>query len=63
MKWTIKRKKGVLDQIDSGAIDEIQAFQFYGTTRQELDEWRRMIDKHGIKGLRVTKLTKYRDME
>lgn len=63
MKWTIKRKKGVLDQIDSGAIDEVKAFQLYGTTRQELDEWRRMIDKHGIKGLRVTKLTKYRDME
>lgn len=59
-KWVKSKKLAVINAIDNGYISEQSAIDIWGLSKEELDQWRTMIQKHGPNGLRVTHLNKYR---
>ena len=53
-RWTAKRKKEILDQIDAGEISEADIRgPPYEISADELAEWRDRIATHGFTGLRL----------
>jgi Protein of unknown function (DUF1153) len=57
--WTRARKMEVIREFRGGATD-VQIFEYYGVTRQELEEWIAKVERHGSGALRVTHETRYR---
>jgi hypothetical protein len=60
MRWTMRRKANVIEAIEEGRIDEATALRQYELSREELAEWRRYYDPHGVTGLRATWTQRYR---
>lgn len=59
-RWVTRRKAQVVYGVEAGLITLKDACDRYGLTPEEFASWRTMIKKHGLPGLRVTRLTKYR---
>jgi len=62
-RWVIRRKAEVVQGVRSGLISLEQACERYTLSREEYLSWERLIDKHGVRGLRVTRTQQYRDRE
>jgi hypothetical protein len=58
--WVSRRKAEVLAAIDGGLLTIEEASARYRLSTEELDAWRRSVDRAGIAGLRVTRLQHYR---
>lgn len=54
--WVARRKAEVLAAIDGGLLELGEACQRYRLSEEELEGWRRTLDRAGIAGLRVTKM-------
>lgn len=54
--WVARRKAELLAAIDGGLIGLAEACHKYRLSQEEIDSWRRTIDRSGIPGLRVTKM-------
>lgn len=59
-RWVTRRKAQVVYAVQAGLITLEDACERYSLTPEEFASWQTMIKKHGIAGLRVTHLTKYR---
>ncbi|KTE03773.1 hypothetical protein ATE68_08800 [Sphingopyxis sp. H038] len=59
--WVARRKAELLAAIDGGLIGLADACARYRLSGEELESWRRTIDRAGIAGLRATKLGRLRD--
>ena len=59
-RWVVKRKAAVVRAVKFGAITLEEACQRYNLSIEEFLTWQEMIDKHGFRGLRVTRLQDYR---
>ena len=59
--WVARRKAEVLAAIEGGLLDLEEACQRYRLSREELAGWRRMLDRAGMPGLRITKMGRHRD--
>jgi hypothetical protein len=59
-RWTIRRKAAVVAGVRAGLITIEQACERYSLTVEEYLSWQRLIDAHGLRGLRVTKIQDYR---
>lgn len=59
-RWVISRKAQVVRAVETGILSEAEACQRYDLTPEELNGWRRMVTRHGVRGLRVTRLRHYR---
>ena len=59
MRWTIRRKAQIIAAVANGnlALDELR--EHYGITPDEFAEWQRNFDRHGVDGLRSTRLHYY----
>lgn len=53
--WVARRKAELLAAIDGGLIGLADACARYRLSGEELESWRRTIDRAGIAGLRMTK--------
>ena len=62
-RWGIRRKAAVVQAIRSRLITEEEACRRYSLSPEELNIWMKRIEAHGVPGLRVTRLTRYRAME
>ena len=62
-RWTARRKAAVVQSVRLGLISLEEACLRYDLTVEELFGWQRAVDRHGIPGLRVTRLQIYRDTE
>ena len=62
-RWTFRRKGALLEAIRRGVITAEEARERYGLSVEELDAWQREFERHGLYGLRVTRLQHYRDEE
>jgi len=62
-RWVIRRKAEVVAGVRSGLISLEDACRRYRLTVEEFLSWQRLIDKHGLSGLRVTRLQDYRRRE
>ena len=52
--WTARRKAEVLAAIDGGLMDFQEACARYRLSSEELGAWRRLLDRAGVPGLRIT---------
>ncbi len=59
-RWITRRKAEVVAAVRAGLIDLDEACTRYGITIEEFLSWQRLLDEHGLHGLRVTRLQDYR---
>ena len=59
-RWVIRRKAEVVAGVRAGLITIEEACDRYTLSIEELLSWQRLIDNHGVRGLRATKIQDYR---
>ncbi len=59
-RWVASRKAQVVRAVRDGRLTLDEACDRYGLTGEEFLCWQRMIERHGVLGLRVTRLQRYR---
>ncbi len=59
-RWVTRRKAEVVTAVRAGLIDLDEACARYNITVEELLTWHRLLDDHGLLGLRITRLQDYR---
>ena len=59
-RWITRRKAEVVAAVRAGLIDLDDACTRYGITTEEFLSWQRLLDEHGLHGLRATRLQDYR---
>ena len=60
-RWVIRRKAEVVAAVRAGVISIEDACRRYTLSIEEFLSWQRLVDSHGLPGLRVTRLQDYRD--
>lgn len=60
-RWVVRRKAVVVHAVRSGRITLQEACRRYHLSVEEFLAWQRAIERHGIPGLRVTRLQIYRE--
>ena len=58
-RWTMRRKAEVVLAVQGGLITPSKVCERYCMSIEELWSWERLIDRHGVQGLRVTRLQEY----
>jgi hypothetical protein len=61
-RWVIRRKAEVVAAVRAGVISIEEACRRYTLSIEEFLSWQRLVDSHGLPGLRVTRLQEYRDL-
>ncbi len=59
-RWVARRKAEVVTAVRAGLMTFDEACTRYGLTAEEFASWERAIDRHGLGGLRVTRLQQFR---
>ncbi len=59
-RWVVRRKAAVVAAVKNGAITLEEVCRRYNLSVEEYWTWQEMIEKHGVRGLRVTKLHDFR---
>ncbi len=59
-RWVIRRKAEVVAAVRSGLISLEEACERYKLSVEEFISWQRLIEQHGMRGLRTTRLQQYR---
>lgn len=59
-RWVVRRKAEVVAGVRGGLISLDEALGRYNLTIDEFRSWQRLLDSHGLEGLRATRLKKYR---
>jgi len=59
-RWVIRRKAAVVSAVRTGVLTLEDACQRYHLSAEEFLSWQRLIDRHGMRGLRATRLQDYR---
>ena len=59
-RWVIRRKAAVVQAVRGGAMTLEEACNRYNLSAEEFLSWQRLIDRHGLRGLRTTRLQDYR---
>lgn len=61
LRWVIRRKAEVVAAVRGGLLSLDDACGRYGLTNEEFGAWQAAIDRHGMQGLRTTRIQQYRD--
>ncbi len=61
VRWVIRRKAELVAAIRGGLLSLEDACERYQLSEEELQSWANSIAKHGIRGLRSTRLQLYRE--
>ncbi|MDP3737226.1 MAG: DUF1153 domain-containing protein [Hyphomonadaceae bacterium] len=59
-RWVTRRKAEVVAAVHGGLLTEEDACRRYELTKEEFGGWERLYERHGVKGLRTTRLQNYR---
>lgn len=59
-RWVARRKAEVVAAVRAGLLSLEDACGRYNLSRDEFDSWERAIDKHGLGGLRITRIQEFR---
>ncbi len=62
-RWVVRRKQAVVSAVRQGHITLDEACRTYTLSLEEFISWQRLIDRHGPRGLRATRLQEYRAVE
>ena len=58
-RWTIRRKAALIGAIRRGGITLEQARRLYALSVEEIRSWERQLERHGLHGLRATRVQIY----
>jgi hypothetical protein len=61
VRWVIRRKAEVVAAVRNGLIGMDEACERYRLSAEEFLNWERLVNTHGLRGLRVTRSQRYRD--
>ena len=59
-RWVIRRKAEVVAAVRGGLLSQADACARYGLRDEELEIWQRLVERHGLMGLRATRVNQYR---
>jgi hypothetical protein len=59
-RWVIRRKAEVVVAVRGGLLTMEDACERYNLSVEEFEGWKKAIEKHGLPGLRTTRLQHYR---
>ena len=59
-RWTIRRKAAVIEALHSGLLTLAEACERYALSIEEIRAWERDLERHGLYGLRATRVQVYR---
>lgn len=59
-RWVARRKAVVVKAITHGLLTRDEAIERYGLSEEELNTWSVGVERHGLAGLKVTAIQKYR---
>lgn len=59
-RWVVRRKAAVVAAVRLGMITLEEACDRYSLTVDEFLSWQRLVEQHGIPGLRATRVQHYR---
>jgi hypothetical protein len=62
-RWVSRRKAEVVTAVRCGLLSLEDACRRYNISMEEFLSWQRLIESHGIPGLRATRLQDYRQNE
>ncbi len=60
VRWVIRRKAELVAAIRGGLLSLEDACERYQLSEEELESWSNSLARHGLRGLRSTKLQLYR---
>jgi hypothetical protein len=60
-RWVIRRKAEVVAAVRGGLLTQEAACERYRLSEEEFGTWQAAIDRHGMPGLRTTRIQQYRD--
>jgi Protein of unknown function (DUF1153) len=59
-RWVIRRKAEVVAAVCGGLLSLHDAYKRYSLSIDEFLNWHRQVERHGLPGLRATKVQNYR---
>ena len=59
-RWVIRRKAEVVAAVRGGLLTLDDACERYRLTNEEFGSWQAAIERHGLAGLRTTRIQQYR---
>ena len=59
-RWVIRRKAEVVAAVRGGLLTLDEACERYRLTNEEFLAWQKAIERHGMPGLRTTRIQQYR---
>ncbi|MCV2881126.1 DUF1153 domain-containing protein [Actibacterium sp. XHP0104] len=59
-RWVANRKAAVVKAVAAGLITRDEALKRYALSEEEFESWQMAVARHGIKGLRATRVQDYR---
>ena len=62
-RWGIRRKAAVVAAVSANILSVDEACRIYSLSQEEFSSWRARVERHGVAGLRVTRLCDYRRKE
>ena len=60
-RWVTRRKAVIIAAVRSGVLTLEETCRRYNISVEEFASWERLVDRHGIPGLRTTRIQHYRD--
>lgn len=61
-RWVASRKAIIVQAVQHGLISRAEVLERYGLSDEEFEIWTEAVKKHGIAGLKVTAIQKYRQL-
>jgi hypothetical protein len=62
-RWVIRRKAEVVCAVKGNLLTREEAVKRYHISDDEFEAWRHSVERHGLRGLRSTRIQHYRDRE
>lgn len=59
-RWVARRKAELVAAVRGGLLSLEDVCHRYNLSMEEFLSWQRQVDRHGLRGLRVTRLQSYR---
>lgn len=59
-RWVMRRKAEVVAAVRGRLLSVEEACARWNLSEEELASWQRLIDRHGVRGLRATRIQQYR---
>ncbi|MGY9057755.1 MAG: CtrA inhibitor SciP [Alphaproteobacteria bacterium] len=59
-RWVIRRKAEVVAAVRGGLLSLAEACEPYSLSEEEIESWQRLVESHGLMGLRTTRVNQYR---